>query len=91
MANRISAHSNAHDSNAPNRETARPRLISNAPQGPTMCSSTAASDGFCRLASSGWVMMPSDNTLTSTSKASTPIKPMTVARPTSERFSARAE
>ncbi|MNL61136.1 hypothetical protein D3C87_1850210 [compost metagenome] len=70
---------------------ARPTLISNAPHGPTICSSTAASDGFCKVANSGWLMMPSDSTLTSTSNANTPRKPMTVARPTSERFSARAE
>lgn len=36
-------------------------------------------------------MMPSDSTLTSTSASSTPTKPITVARPTSLRFSARAE
>ncbi|MNW19157.1 hypothetical protein D3C71_2190190 [compost metagenome] len=53
VANRISAHSSAQDSNAPNSEIARPTLISNAPQGPTICSSTAARDGFCKLASSG--------------------------------------
>ena len=36
-------------------------------------------------------MMPSDSTFTSTSNSSTVIKPITVARPTSERFSAREE
>ena len=36
-------------------------------------------------------MIPSDSTFTSTSKASTPRKPITVALPTSERFSARPE
>ncbi|MCY1432331.1 hypothetical protein D9M71_483240 [compost metagenome] len=36
-------------------------------------------------------MMPSDNTLTSTSSASTPRKPMTVALPTSDRRWARPE
>ncbi|MOA27241.1 hypothetical protein D3C78_1481030 [compost metagenome] len=91
VANRISAHSSAQDSNAPNNEIARPTLISNAPQGPTICSSTAANEGFCSFASSGWVMIPSDNTFTSTSSANTPMNPITVARPTSERFSARAE
>ncbi|MNJ40585.1 hypothetical protein D3C77_354830 [compost metagenome] len=91
VANRISAHSNAHDNNAPSNEIARPMLISNAPHGPTMCSSTDASDGFCNAASSGWVMTPSDRTLTITSKASTPMKPITVALPTSERFCARPE
>ncbi|MDT4871486.1 hypothetical protein FQZ97_1066170 [compost metagenome] len=69
----------------------RPTLISTAPQWPTTCSSTAAMDGFCSLASSGWVMMPSDSTFTSTSNSSTMTKPRTVALPTSLRFSARAE
>ncbi|MCY1438451.1 hypothetical protein D9M71_546530 [compost metagenome] len=91
VAKRISAHSKAHDSKAPNSDTARPMLISKAPQGPTICSSTEASDGFCKAASSGWVITPSDSTLTSTSRASTPIKPITVALPTSERFAARPE
>ncbi|MCY1176095.1 hypothetical protein D9M73_163560 [compost metagenome] len=36
-------------------------------------------------------MMPSDSTLTSTRNSSTVMKPMTVALPTSVRFSARAE
>ncbi|MCY1451486.1 hypothetical protein D9M71_683560 [compost metagenome] len=91
VAKRISAHSSAQDSKAPSSEIPRPMLISNAPHGPTICSSTAASDGFCKVASSGWLRMPSDSTLTSTSSASTPRNPMTVARPTSARFSARAE
>ncbi|MNH33867.1 hypothetical protein D3C79_944220 [compost metagenome] len=66
-------------------------LISKAPQGPTICSSTEASDGFCSAASSGWVITPNDSTLTITSKASTPMKPITVALPTSERFCALPE
>ncbi|MNP59557.1 hypothetical protein D3C76_1545600 [compost metagenome] len=66
-------------------------LISKAPQGPTMCSSTEANEGFCNPASSGWVITPSDSTLTSTSSASTPRKPITVALPTSERRCARPE
>lgn len=36
-------------------------------------------------------MMPSDSTLTSTRNSNTVMKPMTVALPTSERFSARDE
>lgn len=56
-----------------------------------MCSSTPASDGFCNCANSGWLMTPRDNTFTSTSNARTPRKPITVARPTSARFCARAE
>ncbi|MNG01799.1 hypothetical protein D3C84_847930 [compost metagenome] len=36
-------------------------------------------------------MMPSDSTFTSTRNSSTVMKPITVALPTSERFSARAE
>ncbi|MNP49959.1 hypothetical protein D3C76_1441800 [compost metagenome] len=85
VANRISAHNSAQDSNAPSNETARPRLMSSAPHGPTMCSSTDAREGFCSPSSSGWVMTPSDSTLTSTNSASTPIKPITVALPTSDR------
>ncbi|MNE76999.1 hypothetical protein D3C76_1606780 [compost metagenome] len=53
VAYRISAHSNAQDNSAPSSDTARPRLISNAPHGPTICSSTDASEGFCSLSSSG--------------------------------------
>ena len=91
VAYKISAHSKAHDSNAPSNEMASPILIKIAPHSPTTCLSTPAIDGFCSLASSGWVMIPSDSTLTITNSASTPIKPMTVALPTSERFSARPE
>ncbi|MCY1384080.1 hypothetical protein D9M69_722840 [compost metagenome] len=91
VANRISAHRSAQDNRAPSNEMARPRLMNNAPHGPTIRSSTPASDGFCRAASSGWLMIPSDSRFTSTSSANTPRKPMTVARPTSARFSALAE
>ena len=90
-ANMISAHSSTHDSNAPSSEMIRPTLISTAPQWPTTCSSTAAIDGFCSLANSGWVMIPRDSTFTSIRNSSTVIKPITVALPTSLRFSARDE
>ena len=91
VAKSISAHSSAHDNNAPNSEMASPMLIRIAPHSPTTCLSTPAIDGFCKLASSGWVMIPSESTFTSTSNASTPRKPITVALPTSERFSALPE
>ncbi len=55
------------------------------------CSSTPAIDGFFSPASSAWAMMPCDRMLTRTSSRSTPTKPITVALPTSLRFSARAE
>ncbi|MCY1535903.1 hypothetical protein D9M68_713290 [compost metagenome] len=91
LANRISAHSRVQDSNAPARETISPTLMSTAPQWPTTLSSTPAIDGFFRPDSWAWARMPWDSTLTSTSSRSTPMKPTTVALPTSLRFSARAE
>ena len=91
LAKRISAQSRVQDSRAPARETIRPMLISMAPQGPTTCSSTAAIEGFFRPASWAWARMPWDSRLTSTNSSNTPIKPTTVALPTSERFAARAE
>ena len=89
--NRISAHSSTQESSAPSSEMTSPTLISTAPHDPTTCSSTPAIEGFFSLASSGWVMIPSDSTLTSTSTSSTVTKPMTVALPTSLRTAARAE
>lgn len=91
LAKRISAHSSVHDSRAPASDTIRPMEISWAPQGPTTCSSTPAMDGFFSPDSSAWARMPWLSTLTSTSSRSTPTKPITVALPTSLRFSARAE
>ena len=48
-------------------------------------------EGLGSAASSGWLRMPVESTLTATSSASTSTKPISVARPTSARRSARAE
>ena len=91
VTDRISAHSSIQASSAPATETIMPTPMRTAPHGPTASRSTPAMDGSCSSASSAWLMMPALSRLTDTSRASTPTKPMTVARPMEARSFARSE